>query len=488
MRMMVLSHAGLLVEGSGRQLACDPWLVGSCYWRSWWNYPPVSEETLSQVKPDFIYLTHLHWDHFQGPSLRRFSMDTPILIPYDRYTRMRDDLRKIGFKTIMELHHGQSYHLADDFKVTSYHFSPFTDSALVIECEDVTIFNANDAKLMGLPLGQILNRHPKIDFALRSHSSANARLSYQYIDHPNEMADDTSAYSRAFCAFMHRVRPRYAIPFASNTCHLHKDTQRYNALAVSPYAVAADFADYQRRYPTPTELRVMVSGDSWDSRDGFHITPSPWLDDREVRLAGYIASRAPVLEKTYAEEARSTVSLKTAERFLGEFADAIPHLLRRAYRGRPVLFDVVNGDSHTGFLFDLYAGLVTQVDPAAADPRQMRIIIPARIFKQALVLRMFAHAAISKRVTWRATKADMPLLNRLEGLLSWYEYEVFPLHRFLRWRLLRAYAPRWRELVLYAQLVVGKLMGKSLRSQELRYLDDPALKDGRGCGHQGRRP
>jgi hypothetical protein len=34
----VLSHAGLSVTGSGVNLICDPWLVGSCYWRSWWNY------------------------------------------------------------------------------------------------------------------------------------------------------------------------------------------------------------------------------------------------------------------------------------------------------------------------------------------------------------------------------------------------------------------------------------------------------------------
>jgi len=60
---------------------CDPWIVGSTYWRSWWNYPPVSPELLASIKPDYVYLTHIHWDHFHGPSLRRFDRATPVLVP-----------------------------------------------------------------------------------------------------------------------------------------------------------------------------------------------------------------------------------------------------------------------------------------------------------------------------------------------------------------------------------------------------------------------
>jgi UDP-MurNAc hydroxylase len=40
MEFQTLSHAGLRVAAGGAELLCDPWLVGSVYWRSWWNYPP----------------------------------------------------------------------------------------------------------------------------------------------------------------------------------------------------------------------------------------------------------------------------------------------------------------------------------------------------------------------------------------------------------------------------------------------------------------
>src|SRR5690349_4944213 len=82
-KMTILSHARLAIESSGRQLICYPWLIGSCYWRSWWNYPPVEPKLIASLRPDWIYLTHIHWDHFHGASLKLFSRDTPILIPFD---------------------------------------------------------------------------------------------------------------------------------------------------------------------------------------------------------------------------------------------------------------------------------------------------------------------------------------------------------------------------------------------------------------------
>ena len=103
MKFQVLSHAGLAVDCQGKQLVCDPWLVGSTYWRSWWNYPPVAASTVRALKPDFVYLTHIHWDHFQGPSLRKFDFDTTILVPDGHDSRMREDLHQMRFPNVVEL-------------------------------------------------------------------------------------------------------------------------------------------------------------------------------------------------------------------------------------------------------------------------------------------------------------------------------------------------------------------------------------------------
>jgi UDP-MurNAc hydroxylase len=472
MKLTTLSHAGLAIESQGRQLICDPWLVGSCYWRSWWNYPPVVPELVATLHPSWIYLTHIHWDHFQGASLRLFSLDTPVLIPFDRYTRIHDDLAKIGFKTIIELKHGERHPLSDTMAITSYQFSPFTDSAVVIEADGVVVLNANDAKFMGGPLEQILADHPKIDFALRSHSSANARLTYHCLDAPDAAIDDNSSYALAFCAFMERVRPRYAIPFASNHCHLHKDTWAFNAHVTSPDVVAKALVDYQKQRPFPTELRIMTSGDSWDSASGFHITPSPWLLDREAGLAAYAETMRPVLEKTYRKEEGIVVSEAYAIRQLTAILEAVPFFWRWPFRGRPVLFDVRAGEvGRQGFLVDPWRKKVTVTDPAGADPMMMRIVIPASVFKMSLALRMFAHAAISKRLRFMAKREDMGRLSLFEGLLSWYEMEALPLGGMLTSkRFWQAYRPRWREILLIARMAVNRARGIPLRVQEIHLL------------------
>ena len=72
MSFKIISHACISIKFKSDVLLVDPWLVGSCYWRSWWNYPPVSKELIEDLTPKAIYITHVHWDHWHGPSLKRF--------------------------------------------------------------------------------------------------------------------------------------------------------------------------------------------------------------------------------------------------------------------------------------------------------------------------------------------------------------------------------------------------------------------------------
>src|SRR5690606_38651189 len=296
MDFRILSHAGLEVRGAGKSLIFDPWLLGSTYWRSWWNYPPVSRALIDSLRPDFIYITHVHWDHFQGPSLRKFPLDTPVLIPRGNARRTARDVAEIGFTNIREVRHGETVELAPGFTLTSWQFYPFTDSAAVVECEGVTLFNSNDAKFMGGPLNQILHRHPRIDFVFRSHSSANPRLCFDYTDAPDVIPDDSARYASDFADFAIRTGARYAIPFASNHCFLHRETYAMNDTVTTPERVEQAFAARGLTYPA---LKVMVTGDSWSRDTGFTIAAGTWFSDRASHLAAYRDEMAPVLEKFY---------------------------------------------------------------------------------------------------------------------------------------------------------------------------------------------
>jgi Beta-lactamase superfamily domain len=79
MRLTVLGHSALYVESGDATLLVDPWLTGSCYWRSWWHFPPVPPPVPAVLAPDYLYLTHHHFDHFHYPTLRRLDRRTHVL-------------------------------------------------------------------------------------------------------------------------------------------------------------------------------------------------------------------------------------------------------------------------------------------------------------------------------------------------------------------------------------------------------------------------
>ena len=71
-------HSCLEIRSQNTSLVCDPWLLGSTYWRSWWNFPESPDldsliDNWSKKEYFYVYITHLHWDHFHGPTLRKIK-------------------------------------------------------------------------------------------------------------------------------------------------------------------------------------------------------------------------------------------------------------------------------------------------------------------------------------------------------------------------------------------------------------------------------
>lgn len=475
MYFQVLSHAGLRVVAGGKELICDPWLVGSTYWRSWWNYPPVPQSLVDELCPDYIYLTHLHWDHFQKASLKRFHPDTPVLVPYDRYDRMVRDLATIGMKNVRELKHGEHAELAPGFCVQSFHFSPFvTDSALVIKADDVVLLNANDAKFAGGPLRQILKAYPNVDFCFRSHSSANPRACYHSLDGgDSEVEDDNEHYLRAFALFIAAVKPRYAIPFASNSCLLHDDVYAMNQLIQTPHAVRDFFEQFAAEHGLDNKLQIMVPGDKWDSDEGFALGKEDWFTNRETKLEAYRQRVSPALRRQAELESKVNLQLGTVARFFAKAARDVPFVLTAKLRGREILLVAKSGDQQRGFAVNLAdGGRVREIAPEQFDQFDARIHFPAIILRQALKMNMFEHASISKRVNFYATSDAMPALKRFVRILELIEAEVFPFRRHFNRRAIKAVLPRWREGILYSRAGIDLLRGRALPDLEEQYLKE----------------
>lgn len=100
MRFTVIGHSTLFIETSGPSILVDPWFAGSCYWRSWWHFPPSDDIDPAWLAPDYLYITHDHFDHFHYPSVRRLDRRTKVLVPRFGVDFMDPEFRRLGFADV----------------------------------------------------------------------------------------------------------------------------------------------------------------------------------------------------------------------------------------------------------------------------------------------------------------------------------------------------------------------------------------------------
>lgn len=466
MKFTVLSHAGMMVEDKGKTILFDPWLIGSCYWRSWWNFPEIDRAEIEDIKPDYIYLTHLHWDHFHAPSLRLFGRDVKYLVPKIPGTRMVRDLRSCKFENITEIPHGGKFELWQDCFLHSFQFGVFAaDSLAAISDGETTLLNANDCKTFGLPLKQIQNRFPKIDFCFRSHSSASP-IPYTIKDHKTNFPEFRSQqeYIQEFTSFSLAVGARYAIPFASNHCFLHKETVKFNDTGVNPQMVADFYNNDPQAEKQNSECVIMVPGSSWDSREGFDLREFDYSKKDEV-IGEMQKKYAEKLSKQYEKEDKTKASFKAFERYFTAFLDSVPSILRKSLLPR-IIFSVTDQDGEHLWLLDPPNKTIAEVQNT--DGVDIIITVPPIVINDCTRRKMFSVWSASKRLEIEIKNGGLGKLQALLGFLDLYENEGLPLRNNFTARNFWIWLSRWREAAEAARMVfVYKILRKKFVISEL---------------------
>jgi UDP-MurNAc hydroxylase len=458
------SHASALIKTDNSSILMDPWLIGSCYWRSWWNYPPVDRDSVEKLKVDAIYITHVHWDHWHGPSLKKlFSKDTLIITHDEPNKRSINDLMDIGFKNIKLLKHGETFKLGD-IEITPHQFGLFlNDSALVVETPDIKLLNANDCKIAGTALRSIIKRHGPFDFALRSHSSANDRVCYT-LESSDYSFDDKDHYSRSFALFMDAVKPRYAVPFASNHCHLHKDVYGMNNLVNDPFKLESYLNDNELLQDV--DLKIMLSGDSWSSKSGFDINSEnrKYFENKEKHIAEYRDEVIDKLEAYYSLENRIKPNSRIIEMFEKQIS-SIPRIFRSRFGDFSYNMVLFNDEGEHHYIVTPKKATVEECESSMDLGATVRI--PIKIFLDSVTMNMFHHSSISKRNQY-IFKTEQQLLRyeKFQDLLEYVELEVFPIRLTYIRNVAKAYVRRWREVIVYVQAFLLKRKGMPIYDVE----------------------
>lgn len=456
MKFAVLSHAGLAIEHRGVRVVCDPWLVGSCYWRSWWNFPEPDPALVNNLDPQYIYLTHLHWDHFHGPSLKKlFDPKTTVIIPRVPTRRMVDDLRWLGFHNIVEISHGKRFPLGKDFELRSYQFGLGVDSAPVFSGGGYTLFNCNDCKLFGLPLRQILRNYPKIDFIFRSHSSASP-VPLCVENHEKLLPQNDGSYDSAdqFARCTIYTGARYAIPFASNHCFLHPETRHFNATATTPDLAKRRYSAIAAESGADTECMVMPPGSSWSDTGGFALAPFDF-SQREAYVENMRQRNALQLTAQLDLEAHTGGDFGAFAAYFKLLFRSIPWVVRR-YKLPAVVFRVIGVGRAQHWLADPRHAAVSIVDSVPADTVVFEV--HALVLNDCSKQKMFSVWTASKRI-----KIRLPSIEALSRANLWftvfdmYETDLLPIVKNFTLRALGVRMRRWREPVEVANIVLRRI-------------------------------
>jgi UDP-MurNAc hydroxylase len=450
MKFQVISHACLLIESHGKRLLLDPWIIGSAYWRSWWHFPESVPLNADMLAADLIYLTHQHFDHFHYPSLRKFRRDTTILVPRFPIPSMERALKDLGFTNIVPLPHGKTLRLSDTFALTSYQAEWISNSALVVECDGTSMINLNDAKFEDNVFETIIKRHQPFDFMFRSHSSAQAYPECYESDDPADLQlRRKEDYIDDFIAAMRRVKARYAIPFASNVCYLHRETIDKNSDAISPLAI---LEAYRKTEGDTTDVVVMLPGAEWDSQTGFGLVATDVLRDRKREIGRLAHKHAALLNNQDELEVRTPLKYETFETYMGAFLRSLPWLLKFFHRAR-IAYHIRGSGSEEWWILDFGARKVVRSTEMPRDASSIISVTPG-LLQDAMEKEIVNFVDISKRLHVRLKPGRVIQHFLFKELITMYEMGYFPLRKNLNRRFIACWFARRREFLPYLQKVL----------------------------------
>ena len=174
-----IGHAGFHLQTNAGSILCDPW-TNPTYFASWVPFPDNSEldwKALGQC--DYLYVSHLHLDHFDERNLREnISKDATVLLPDYPVPDLKRELEKLGFTKFVETTDSVKTTVSGpkgdlDIMIIALRApadGPIGDSGLVVSDGETTAFNMNDARPIDLDV--IAEQFGHVDVHMLQYSGA----------------------------------------------------------------------------------------------------------------------------------------------------------------------------------------------------------------------------------------------------------------------------------------------------------------------------
>lgn len=328
MRVTGTGHAGMRIDTPAGSILCDPW-VNPAYFASWFPFPDNSGLDWARLgEVDYLYVSHLHRDHFDADQLRRFvSKRATVLLPEYPTTELADQLRELGFTRFVETRTNQPVTLHGGLTImiqalTSPTDGPIGDSSLWVEHDGVRLLNQNDARPSDLTefarLGHVhahlLQFSGAIWYPMVYELPATAKTAFGKQKRERQL-DRTIRY-------IDDLKASWVFPIAGPPCFLDDELWHLNDLGGDDGNIFPDqqaFLDHYRGLGRDNGMMLLPGTVAELTPDTCHLThPVPdvaaFFAAKEEHLRAYAHRQRPVIEAAKASWPRPGVDLLAALR------------------------------------------------------------------------------------------------------------------------------------------------------------------------------
>lgn len=256
MRATSLGHAGILIETDQASIVCDPWFEPA-FRGSWFPFPrndQLSDDLRARIEAaDYLYVSHLHGDHWDAPWLRRhLRRDVGVLLPDYPVRELERRMRELGFTEIIRTRDREELDLGRGLRVaihveTSITDGPGGDSALVVLDGESVLVNQNDCRTSDL---HALRSHGAVDLHWLQYSGAIwYPMVYEMPAGEMRALVDAKVESQTTRAlrYVEAIDARAVVPSAGPPCFLDPDLFHLNVVDGDELSIFADQRTFMDR-------------------------------------------------------------------------------------------------------------------------------------------------------------------------------------------------------------------------------------------------
>ncbi len=240
MEVTNIASSTVIISSNGFNILCDPWLFDGEYYGSWYHYPPLDIRDSVFNAIDYIYLSHIHPDHFSRQTFSYLDKKIPVLIHRYETPFLRRNLELMGF-SVFELDNGSRFSFNENFFIEIYAAdncnpelcgkffgcgvleakfgSTQIDSLAVFGDQDHTILNLNDCpfELTKDTINFVKNKYNKVDLLLVGYAGAGPFPQCFNLDEEDLQVaafNKQKSFINQAKDFINLVKPNYYMPFA----------------------------------------------------------------------------------------------------------------------------------------------------------------------------------------------------------------------------------------------------------------------------------